>query len=60
MISEIVGEDKFMKGVSTYLKAHAYGNATTQDLWKGIQEASGIDIPKIADAWTQKVSGLRV
>ncbi|CED82191.1 Puromycin-sensitive aminopeptidase and related aminopeptidases [Phaffia rhodozyma] len=55
MIAGIVGEDKFLRGVSVYLKTHAYSNATTQDLWKAIQEASGVDIPKIADAWIQKI-----
>lgn len=41
MISEYVGEEKFLKGVSIYLKKHLYGSATAEDLWEGIQEATG-------------------
>ena len=42
MLSVYVGEDKFLKGVSIYLKKHLYANSVTQDLWEGIQEASGM------------------
>lgn len=55
MLSNMVGEETFLKGVSTYLKAHLYGNATTKDLWAGISEASGRDVAKIMDNWTLKV-----
>ena len=41
MLSVYVGIDKFLKGVSIYLKGHLFGNSVTKDLWKGIQEASG-------------------
>ena len=41
MLSEYVGQDKFLKGVSIYLKKHLYGNSVTEDLWEGIQEATG-------------------
>ncbi|KDN42604.1 putative AAP1-alanine/arginine aminopeptidase [Tilletiaria anomala UBC 951] len=51
MLSRMVGEEKFLKGVSIYLKKHLYANATTNDLWKGISEASGLDIPKIMGKW---------
>ena len=51
MLSKMVGEDVFLKGVSIYLKKHLYENAVTQDLWKGISESSGLDIPKIMDKW---------
>ena len=42
MLSEYVGEEKFLKGVSLYLKDHLYGNTVTQDLWDGIAKATGI------------------
>lgn len=41
MLSDYVGEDKFLKGVSIYLKKHLFANSVTRDLWEGIQEASG-------------------
>jgi aminopeptidase 2 len=41
MLSAYVEEEKFLKGVSLYLKDHMYGNSVTNDLWKGIGEATG-------------------
>ena len=41
MLSDYVGEEKFLKGVSIYLKKHLFANSVTRDLWEGIQEASG-------------------
>ena len=35
-------DEKFLKGVSIYLKKHLFANSVTQDLWEGIQEASGM------------------
>ena len=55
MLANYVKEDVFLKGVSIYLKKHLYGNSVTKDLWLGIEEASGIDVPKIMDNWVTKV-----
>ena len=41
MLANYVGEDKFLKGVSIYLKKKLYGNSVTNDLWEGISEATG-------------------
>ena len=41
MLSSYVGEERFLKGVSIYLKKHMYANSVTKDLWEGIQEATG-------------------
>ncbi|KAI0461984.1 hypothetical protein LJB42_004589 [Komagataella kurtzmanii] len=54
MLSQSVGIDVFLKGVSIYLKKHKFGNAKTVDLWSGISEASGIDISKLMDNWIKK------
>lgn len=55
MLSNMIGEDVFLKGVSIYLKNNLYGNTITKDLWDGISEASGLDIAKIMANWTLKV-----
>lgn len=55
MLSNMIGEETFLKGVSIYLKNHLYGNSRTADLWKGISEASGVDVAKIMANWTLKV-----
>ncbi|MCJ1249998.1 hypothetical protein MMC30_007224 [Trapelia coarctata] len=44
MLSGHLGVEVFLNGVSDYLKAHAYGNATTNDLWVALSKASGKDI----------------
>lgn len=41
MLSNYVGEEAFLKGVSTYLKKHLYGNSVTKDLWDGISATTG-------------------
>ncbi len=55
MLSNFIGEDVFLKGVSLYLKKRLYGNAETADLWEGIQEASGVDIPAFMKNWILKI-----
>lgn len=44
MLSSHLGVKTFLSGVSQYLKAHAYGNATTEDLWSKLSEAAGVDV----------------
>ncbi|KAI0717276.1 peptidase family M1-domain-containing protein [Cerioporus squamosus] len=55
MLSSYVGEERFLKGVSLYLKKHQYNNTVTKDLWEGIQLATGLDIPKMMDNWVKKM-----
>ncbi|CAL1703777.1 unnamed protein product [Somion occarium] len=55
MLSNYVGEEKFLKGVSIYLKQHLYGSSVTEDLWEGIKTATGVDIPKVMDAWVKQM-----
>ncbi|KAJ7468068.1 leucyl aminopeptidase [Mycena latifolia] len=54
MLSHFVGEDNFVKGVSLYLKEKLYGNSTTLDLWKGVEDATGIKVSEIMDEWILK------
>lgn len=60
MLSNTLGEDVFLKGVSLYLKAHLYGTADTTDLWAGISEASGQDVAKFMHNWITKVCSSRI
>jgi aminopeptidase 2 len=55
MLSSFVGQERFLKGVSIYLKKHLYGNTVTKDLWEGISEATGVDVPRIMDNWISKI-----
>ncbi|KAJ8587988.1 hypothetical protein M405DRAFT_277524 [Rhizopogon salebrosus TDB-379] len=55
MLSNYVGQERFLKGVSIYLKKHLYGNSVTKDLWQGISESTGMDVPKVMDHWITKI-----
>lgn len=55
MLSTQLGLDTFLKGVSNYLKKHAYGNARTVDLWNALSEVSGTDVTKSMSDWTLKI-----
>ncbi|TGO86933.1 hypothetical protein BPOR_0265g00040 [Botrytis porri] len=55
MLATHLGQKTFLKGVSDYLKAHAYGNATTQNLWSALSEASGLNVKAIIDPWITKI-----
>jgi aminopeptidase N len=44
MFERWIGPETFQKGVNAYLKAHANGNATADDLWKELDRASGRNV----------------
>ncbi|KAK7043674.1 Aminopeptidase 2 mitochondrial [Paramarasmius palmivorus] len=55
MLAAYVGTDKFLQGVSIYLKNHLYGNSITRDLWDGISKATGVDVVRLMDNWITKI-----
>ena len=54
MFETYLGEDTFRRGIREYVKAHAYGNATTGDLWASLKRASGKDVGAIAGTFTDQ------
>ncbi|BAB60464.1 aminopeptidase [Thermoplasma volcanium GSS1] len=54
MIEDYVGAEDFRKGISKYLKEHAYGNAEGSDLWNAIETESGKPVNRIMEAWITK------
>ncbi len=52
-----VGRDAFQAGVSKYLKAHSWGNATLADFMDELGRASGRDMSYWRDSWL-KTSGI--
>jgi aminopeptidase N len=52
MLEAYVGEDAWRKGVRGYMKAHAYGNTVSSDLWKQIEKAAGKPVTSIAHDFT--------
>ncbi|HEY3382355.1 MAG TPA: M1 family metallopeptidase [Vicinamibacterales bacterium] len=41
MVESDVGADAFRAGVNAYLRAHAYGSATSEDFWNELARTSG-------------------
>ena len=52
MLEAFVGPAEFRDGVRSYMRAHAYSNATTADLWLALDAASGRTVSDIAADWT--------
>jgi aminopeptidase N len=55
MLSADLGNETFLLGVSNYLKAHKFSNATTNDLWSALSDVSGKDINAFMDPWIRKI-----
>ncbi len=55
MLSNHLGEETFLHGVSDYLKGHEYGNATTNDLWAALSKASGQDVNYFMNNWVRTI-----
>jgi aminopeptidase N len=54
MFEAYLGADKFRDGIRGYIKAFAYSNATTGDLWNALSFSSGQDVRAIAAGWTEQ------
>ena len=54
MLAAFLGEDIFRQGLRLYLTRHQYNNATTEDLWSALAEASGQPVKTIMDSWTKQ------
>jgi aminopeptidase N len=52
MLETYIGPEKFRDGIRAYMKAHAFSNATTADLWLALDAASGNEVSKVAADWT--------
>jgi aminopeptidase N len=52
MLEAYLGPDTFRDGVRRYIRARAFSNATTADLWNGLSAASGQAVGVLASGWT--------
>ncbi|PAV64150.1 hypothetical protein WR25_01487 [Diploscapter pachys] len=55
MLCFYLGEETFQKGLRIYLKRFSYKNATTEDLWTALSEASGQNISELMSGWTKQM-----
>ncbi|MCC6766349.1 MAG: M1 family metallopeptidase [Deltaproteobacteria bacterium] len=54
MIERFLGADAFRAGVRSYLRRYAEKNATADDFWRELDQASGRDVTAIANAWIRE------
>lgn len=52
MLEGYVGGDAWRGGVRSYMKAHAYGNTVSDDLWREVEAAASTPITAIAHDFT--------
>jgi puromycin-sensitive aminopeptidase len=51
MLEQYIGPTIFRDGVRDYLRAHAYGNADTNDLWVSLGKIAKQPVPELMDGW---------
>lgn len=51
MLEQHIGPTVFRDGVRDYLRAHAYGNADTNDLWVSLGTVAKQPVPELMDGW---------
>ncbi len=54
MLDNYLGAEVFRKGVSNYLSANKYGNATSEDLWKSLSNVSNKPIKEMMISWIRQ------
>jgi aminopeptidase N len=54
MLEGYAGEDAWKAGIQAYMKAHAYGNTVTDDLWKAVESAGATGLVSIAHDFTSQ------
>ncbi|MGH7899083.1 MAG: M1 family metallopeptidase, partial [Candidatus Binatia bacterium] len=54
MIEHYLGADAFRDGVRVYMERHREKNAVARDLWRALEEASGREVERVAQAWIEK------
>ncbi len=54
MLEGFLGADRFRDGIRLYMRRHREANATADDLWGALGEASGQPILEMANGWIRK------
>ena len=54
MIEALVGEAPFQKGVQSYMKKHAWGNAQADDLWEVLSTVADFDVPALMKTYLEQ------
>ncbi|HEX9140311.1 MAG TPA: M1 family metallopeptidase [Steroidobacteraceae bacterium] len=54
MFEAYLGPGTFRDGIRRYIKAHAFSNTSSADLWNSLSAASGRPLAPFAAAWTEQ------
>lgn len=54
MLRHMIGDDAFKRGAGAYLGRSAFGTASTVDLQRAMEEASGLSLDWFFDQWARK------
>lgn len=54
MFEAYLGADLFRDAIRGYMRAHAFSNATTADLWDALGAVSGQDMRRTLSTWTEQ------
>jgi len=54
MLYNFLGPEGFKKGISHYLKQHAYKNTDTVDLWQALEDVTKKPVTDFMNAWTSQ------
>ncbi|EDO44762.1 predicted protein [Nematostella vectensis] len=55
MLHQYIGDKDFRAGLNQYLNKFKYSNASTDDLWDYLGEASGKPVAKVMNSWTKQM-----
>ncbi|XP_034043789.1 puromycin-sensitive aminopeptidase isoform X2 [Thalassophryne amazonica] len=55
MLHNYIGDEDFRKGMNAYLLTFQHKNASTEDLWKCLEEVSGKPIAAVMNSWTKQM-----
>ena len=54
MVESYLGEEIFRAGVNSYIKAHAYGNASSEDFWNALTAVSRKPVDKVMKSFVDQ------
>jgi aminopeptidase N len=54
MFEAYLGPDTFRDGIRLYMKAHAFSNASSADLWNALSQVGARSVEQIAGGWTEQ------
>ncbi|PWA30734.1 hypothetical protein CCH79_00009263 [Gambusia affinis] len=55
MLHNYIGDEDFRKGMNSYLLKFQHKNASTEDLWDCLEQASGKPIAAVMSSWTKQM-----